>query len=103
MVPDFRDSETGHCGRARSREAARAREMALRVSIGAGRARLVQLVLVEAAILALLAALTGGAFAWWSAPFVASHITFRNNPVRLHLSADLRVVGFGLALMLAVT
>ena len=86
-----------------SQAAARAREMALRVAIGAGRARLVQLVLVEAAILALLAALTGGAFAWWSAPFVASHITFRNNPVRLHLSADWRVVGFGLALMLAVT
>ncbi len=32
--------------------AARAREMALRVSIGAGRARLVQLVLVESAMLA---------------------------------------------------
>ena len=86
-----------------SQAAARAREMALRVSIGAGRARLVQLVLVEAAILASLAALTGGAFAWWSAPFVASHISFRNNPVRLHLPADWRVVGFGLALMLAVT
>jgi predicted permease len=86
-----------------SQAAARAREMALRVSIGAGRARLVQLVLVEAAILALLAAVTGGAFAWWSAPFVASHISFRNNPVRLHLSADWRVAGFGLALMLAVT
>jgi predicted permease len=86
-----------------SQAAARAREMALRVSIGAGRARLVQLVLVEAAILALLAALTGGAFAWWSAPFVASQLSFRNNPVRLHLPADWRVVGFGLALMLAVT
>ena len=36
--------------------AARAREMALRVSIGAGRWRLVQLVLVESAWLAFLAA-----------------------------------------------
>jgi predicted permease len=83
--------------------AARAREMALRVSIGAGRARLVQLVLVEAAALALLAALTGGVFAWWSAPFVASHINFRDRPLRLHLPADWRVLGFGLALMLAGT
>lgn len=45
---------------------ARAREMALRVSIGAGRARLVQLVLVESACLALLASALGGLFAWWS-------------------------------------
>jgi ABC-type antimicrobial peptide transport system permease subunit len=36
--------------------AARAREMALRISIGAGRWRLVQLVLVESAWIALLAA-----------------------------------------------
>jgi predicted permease len=83
--------------------AAREREMALRVSIGAGRARLVQLVMVEAAILALLAAATGSTFAWWSAPFVASRINFRNNPLRLHLPADWRVAIFGLALMLAVT
>ena len=86
-----------------SQAAARAREMALRVSIGAGRARLIQLVLVEAAILALLAALTGGGFASWSAPVVASHINFRNNPLRLHLPADWRVAGFGLALMVVVT
>ena len=83
--------------------AVRAREMALRVSIGAGRARLVQLVLAEAAILAVLAAGTGGAFAWWSAPMVASHIHFRNRPLRLDLPADWRVIGFGLGLMLAAT
>ena len=41
--------------------AARAREMALRVSIGAGRWRLVQLVLVESAMLAFLAAAAGRA------------------------------------------
>src|SRR5262249_16226915 len=82
--------------------AARARVMALRISIGAGRARLVQLGLVEGTILAFLAAATGGVFAWWSAPFVVSHINYRNNPVRLHLPADWRVVGFGLALTLVV-
>src|SRR5207302_10003056 len=74
--------------------AARAREMALRVSIGAGRWRLVQLVLVESAWLAFLAAAVGGLFAWWSAPFVVSRINPPDNPARLFLPADWRVVGF---------
>src|SRR5882724_5581955 len=83
--------------------AARAREMALRVSIGAGRWRLVQLVLVESAMLAALAAAMGGWFAWWSAPFVVSRISSAGNPVRLSLPADWRLLGFGVALTLAVT
>jgi predicted permease len=82
---------------------ARAREMALRVSIGAGRWRLVQLVLVESAWLAFLAAAVGALFAWWSAPFVVSRINPPDNPARLVLPADLRVLGFGLALTLFVT
>ena len=83
--------------------AARAREMALRVAIGAGRWRLVQLVLVESALLALLATLLGGLFAWWSAPFVVARISSPDSPARLVLPADWRVLGFALALALAVT
>ncbi len=82
---------------------ARAREMALRVSIGAGKGRLVQLVLVESAMLAVLAAAAGGLFAWWSAPFVVGRINPPGNPARLSLSADWRVFVFGLALTLGVT
>ena len=81
----------------------RAREMALRVSIGAGRWRLVQLVLVESALLAFLAAAVGAVFAGWSAPLVVGMINPPDNPARLLLPADWRVVGFGLALALAVT
>ncbi len=82
--------------------ASRAREMALRVSIGAGRWRLVQLVLIESAILAFLAGAIGAVFAWWSAPFVVAMINPPDNPARLALPADWRVLGFGLALTLAV-
>ena len=81
----------------------RQREMALRVSIGAGRARLVQLVLVESAWLALFAGALGGLFAWWSAPLVVSMISPPDNPARLLLPADWRVLGFGLALTVGVT
>jgi predicted permease len=83
--------------------ASRAREMALRVSIGAGRWRLVQLVLVESAWLAMLAAAGGAGFAWWSAPFVVSMINPPDNPARLSLPTDWRVLGFGVALTLLVT
>ncbi len=83
--------------------AARAREMALRVSIGAGRWRLVQLVLVESALLASLAAVIGALFAWWSAPFVVSRINPPDNPARLFLPTDWRVLGFGMLLALGVT
>jgi predicted permease len=83
--------------------AARAREMALRVSIGAGRARLVQLVLVESAWIAGLASAIGGLFAWWSAPIVVGLINPPDNPARLVLPADGRVLGFGIVLTLVVT
>jgi predicted permease len=61
------------------------------------------LVLVESAWLAFLAAAMGGLFAWWSAPFVVSRINPPDNPARLFLPTDWRVLGFGLALTLAVT
>lgn len=82
---------------------AREKEMALRLSIGAGRARLVQLMLVECLILALSATVLGGLFAWWSAPFVVGMINPPDNPVRLSLPADWRVLGFSAAIALGVT
>jgi predicted permease len=82
--------------------AARAREMALRVSIGAGRGRLVQMVLVESALLAIMAAGAGALFAWWSAPFVVSMINPPDDPARLALPADWRVLAFGIALTVGI-
>jgi predicted permease len=86
-----------------ARAAARAREMAMRVSIGAGRWRLVQLVLAESAWLAIFAAALGGVFAWWAAPLVVRMINPPDNPAHLALPADWRVLGFGLGLTISVT
>ena len=83
--------------------AARSREMALRISIGAGRWRLMQLILTESAWVAFLAAAAGGLFAWWAAPVVVNMINPPDNPARLILPADWRALGFGLAMTLGVT
>jgi len=83
--------------------AAREREMALRVSIGGGRLRLIQLVLVGSAWIAAFAGIIGAFLAWWAAPFVVRMINPPDNPVQLVLPADWRVLAFGIALTFGVT
>ncbi len=82
--------------------AARAQEMALRISIGAGRRRLVQLILCQSALLAIMASVLGALFAAWSAPFVLSLVNPPDNPARLALPADWRVLAFGFGLIVLV-
>jgi len=82
---------------------ARTREMALRVSIGAGRRRLAQMVLVESILLAAIASALGALFSWWSAPLVVSMLAPAEQPVRLALDADWRAIGFGVGLTAAVS
>jgi predicted permease len=76
----------------------RAREMALRVSIGAGRRRLVQLVLVESALLAAMASALGTIFASWSAPLVVSMLHVPEDPVRLVLDSGWQGLTFTITL-----
>jgi predicted permease len=81
---------------------ARAHEMALRISIGAGRHRLIQLILSQSALLAFLASVLGALFAAGSAPFVLSLVNPSDNPARLALPADWRVLFFGFGLIILV-
>lgn len=83
--------------------ASRDREMALRVSIGAGRSRLVRLVLAESFVIAAFASGLGLLFAWGAAPRVVSLLNPPSNPVRLALPLDWRVALFVVALTLLVT
>lgn len=68
----------------------RVREMALRVSIGVGQWRLIQLVLVESALLAAIASALGTFFASWSAPLVVAMLHVPEDPVRLVLDSGWR-------------
>jgi putative ABC transport system permease protein len=85
-----------------AQSATRSREMALRVAIGAGRGRLMQMLLVESAMLAVLAAGLGALFAWRSAPLVVTMVQSSDSPVRLLLYTDWRVLGFGAGLVFCV-
>jgi putative ABC transport system permease protein len=81
---------------------ARSREMALRISIGAGKRRLLQMVVVESVLLSSAAMCVGALFAWWSAPLVVGMISSAVAPTQLTLPADWRVLGFGAMVALAV-
>jgi putative ABC transport system permease protein len=86
-----------------ARAVARAREMSLRVSLGASRGRLLQLVLIEGALLAVAASAVGALFATWSAPLIVSMLASTDRPVRLVLDADWRILTFGVAVTCTVT
>jgi predicted permease len=77
-----------------ARALAREHEMALRISIGAGRGRLVRQVLVEGALIAGPACLLGLASAAVMAPAIVRALGTASNPVYLDLRADWRMVAF---------
>ena len=75
-----------------ARAAGRADEMSLRRSLGAGRTRLIQQWLVESAIVAGVACLIGAVFATAAAPALVSLLASADDPVRLDLRVDWRLV-----------
>ena len=86
-----------------ARTAAREREMALRLSIGAGRGRLIQQVLVESALVAMAVCVLGLVVAAVAAPAVVTMLATPDDPVRLDLRMDGRVLAVAAALVALVT
>jgi predicted permease len=86
-----------------ARTAARERELSLRLSIGASRGRLIQQVLVESALVAVLACGLGLLFASTAGPAVVSMLSPADEPVRLDLRFDWRVLAFAAAATLVTT
>jgi len=86
-----------------TRALARRSELAVRLSLGATRARLVQLLMIENFVLATLACLTGAIFASWAAPFIVSMLAPAERPVRVILDLDVRAVLLAVTLIVAVT
>jgi predicted permease len=86
-----------------ARTAARERELSLRLSIGASRGRLIQQVLVESALVAAAATLAGLLIAAFAAPLVTDMLASPDDPARLELSLDWRLLAFSTAMTLVIT
>ncbi len=84
-----------------ARASTRAREVAVRAALGAGRGRLIQQALAEAVVLAVLGGVLGLLVATWSVDALLA-LNPRGIPRLTDISVDARVLGFTLAVSLAV-
>jgi predicted permease len=84
-----------------ARAAARQKEMALRLALGAGRTRIVRQLLTESVMLAGIGGILGIVFASWGAHAILSFVS-SNQPRPLTFAAglDMRVLGFTVAVSL---
>jgi predicted permease len=84
-----------------ARAAARAREIAVRLAVGAGRQRIVRQLVTESVLLSLIGGGAGVLGAVWSIQALRGLIPVLPMPVSVELRLDWRVVAFSVALALA--
>ena len=84
-----------------ARAAARQREIAIRLAVGAGRARLVGQLVLETIIVSVLGGLAGAALAFWGVRMLLNFLPKRAIPVDLNLTPDWRLLAFSFGITLA--
>ncbi len=83
-----------------ARAAARNREMAVRMSIGADRSRLMRQLLVESGLLGLIGTILGAVFAWGGSRLLLAMVSPESQPLSIRVTPDAQVLGFTLAIAL---
>jgi predicted permease len=81
-----------------ARAAAREREIAIRLSIGASRTRLMRQLLVECILLSVCGAALGSVVAYWLSEILPRWASSGASPIPLNLSPDARVLCFSTAI-----
>ena len=84
-----------------ARASHRRREIALRMALGSGRARVVRQILTESLLLAAAAGAAGLAVAWWSGAALVHMISTGDSPIPLDIRPDWRVFAFSAGVSLA--
>jgi predicted permease len=77
-----------------ARATARRREIAVRMSIGAARWRLIRQLLAESTLLGIAGVALGAWFAWWAMHLLLTMVSAGGDTVPLNVSLDLTVLGF---------
>ncbi|HEX6462991.1 MAG TPA: FtsX-like permease family protein, partial [Vicinamibacterales bacterium] len=83
-----------------ARAAARNREIAIRLALGSGRMRLLQQLIIESALLAILGTLLGVLIAAWSVDALIALLSDPRAPLTLTVAPDGRLVAFAASLCL---
>ena len=81
-----------------SRAAARQKEIAVRLALGAGRGRVVRQLLTESVMLSFVGAALGGLIAFWGANALAAFVATNSFSPLLNVNPDLAVLGFTVAI-----
>ena len=81
-----------------ARSAARQKEIAVRLSLGASRGRLVRQVFTESLVLSSIGAILGVFFARWGSALLVRFVSTQESPVFLDLKMDGRVLAFTIAI-----
>jgi putative ABC transport system permease protein len=86
-----------------ARMVARSREMTVRMTLGAGRGRLIQQMLVEGALLAIVSSVLGLFAATWGTRVLLATVSASNtaSPIAIDTTPDARVLAFTAAMTLA--